>query len=256
MKRSYNILFVLVAVIGLFTACDDRDFDMPPLTSPEYKGQATHTLSEFKQQFAGELDSIGFHVVVSGIVTANDESGNLYKKIVIEDESAAIELSVDRNSLYAEFHLGQQVFVECEGLFTGKYGGLQQIGYKYLSTAGTYQIGRMAKELAEKHIFSHHYPGDLPKSDTITIDQLDESRMSQLATFKNVRFTNGGKETFADKDAAFPTTQQIVDENGRSIIAYTSQFANLPANSYLQGKEILQVFYPIIKAPGSCSFGI
>jgi len=236
MKLSYNILFVLVAVVGLFSACDDRDFDTPPLTGPEYKGEPTHTISEFKQQFNGELDSIGFHVVLTGIVTANDESGNLYKKIVIEDESAAIELSIDRNSLYGEFHMGQQVFVECEGLFTGKYGGLQQVGYKYQSTSGSYQIGRMAKELSEKHIFSHQYPGDKPKSDTISIDQLDESMMSQLVTFKQVRFTNGGKDTFADKDASFPTSQPIVDENGRSIIAYTSQFANFASKTLPVGK--------------------
>lgn len=236
MKLKLNFLFAFIAVISLFTSCDKREYDTPPLNIPVYEGEATHTIEQFKQTYTDELVAIDEDVIITGVITANDESGNLYKKMVIEDGSAAIELSIDRNSLYAEYYVGQQVFVECKGLYTGKYGGLQQIGYKYQNTSGADQIGRMPKELAETHIFSHGNPGEEPKSDTVTIAALDESMMSKLVTFKKVRFANGGKDTYADKDGEYPTSQQIIDENGKSIIAYTSQYAKFASETLPEGQ--------------------
>jgi hypothetical protein len=171
------------------------------------------------------------------VVTANDESGNLYKKFVIQDETGAIELSVDETNMYADYKVGQQVFVECEGLYTGKYGGLQLIGYKYQnSSSGAYQVGRMSTDLFEDHIFKNDYPGDAPVPDTISMSQLADSLMDRLVTFEKVHFANGGNETFASADASYPTSQDIVDESGNTIVAYTSSYANFASDTLPAGK--------------------
>jgi hypothetical protein len=207
------------------------------MEAPQYDGEATHTIAEFKQQFTSDLEEIPYYVVISGLVTANDESGNLYKKFVIQDKTGAIELSVDRTNMYTEYKVGQQVFVECEGLYTGKYGGLQQIGYKYQnSSSGAYQMGRMSIDLAENHLFRNDYPGEAPVPDTITMSQLADSVMDRLVTFEKVRFANGGQETFANKDESYPTSQTIVDENGKTIVVYTSSYANFAGETLPEGK--------------------
>ncbi len=227
--RKYS-LFVLTLIMAVFTACDKRDYDVPPITAPTYNGEATHTIKEFKEQFKGEYLPIDFHVVISGIVTANDESGNLYKKMIIQDDEQAIELSIDKNSIYNTFRVGQKVFVECEGLYTGTYGDKQLIGYKYQSN-GDWTVGRMPSELFERHVFRHDFPGDKPVPEVMKIADLNDSMKDKLVTFENVKFTQGGQVTFAD-DAQNSTERAVVDADGKSIITYNSKYANF-ANKVL-----------------------
>lgn len=37
---------------------------------------------------------------MKAVITANDESGNIFKKIYLQDETGAIEMEVDQNSVY------------------------------------------------------------------------------------------------------------------------------------------------------------
>lgn len=228
--RNYSLL-VFALFIALFTACDDRDYDVPPITAPMYEGQATHTIKEFKAQFTSDFEEITGHVVITGVVTANDESGNLYKKMIIQDNEQAIELSIDKNSIYNTFRLGQQVFVECEGLYTGTYGDKQLIGYKYQNDAGEWQVGRMPGEIFDNQVFRHDFPGEDPKADTVKIADLTDPMKDRLICLKNVKFTDGGNKTFADQELN-STSRSIVDVEGKSIIVYTSKYANF-ANKML-----------------------
>jgi hypothetical protein len=228
--RNYSLL-VFALFIALFTACDDRDYDVPPITAPMYEGKATHTIKEFKEQFTSDFEEITGHVVITGVVTANDESGNLYKKMIIQDNEQAIELSIDKNSVYNTFRLGQQVFVECEGLYAGTYGDKQLIGYKYQNNSGEWQVGRMPGEIFDNQVFRHDFPGEDPKADTVKIADLTEATTDRLVCLKNVKFTDGGDKTFADQGPN-ATARKIVDVEGKSIIVYTSKYANF-ANKVL-----------------------
>ncbi|MCU4155977.1 hypothetical protein J1N10_08310 [Carboxylicivirga sp. A043] len=230
--RKYS-LFVLTLIVGVFTACDKRDYDVPPITAPIYKGEATHTIKEFKEQFTDDYQEIDYHVVISGIVTANDESGNLYKKMIIQDDDRAIEIGIDKNSIYNTFRVGQKVFIECEGLYTGTYGDKQLIGYKYQSN-GEWTVGRMPAEIFEQHVFRHDFPGDKPTPEVIKIANLEDSMKDKLVTLENVKFTQGGQVTFAD-DSQNSTSRAIVDVDGKSIITYNSKYANFANKTLPKG---------------------
>ncbi|WP_430812355.1 MULTISPECIES: DUF5689 domain-containing protein [unclassified Carboxylicivirga] len=231
--RNYS-LFVLLIVMGCFSACDNRDYDTPPILAPEYGEKATHTIKEFKEQFTGEFLEIEGNVIITGIVTANDESGNLYKKMIIQDDEQAIELSIDQNSIYNTFRVGQQVFVECEGLYTGTYGEKQLIGYKYQNNSGDWTVGRMPGEIFEEHVFRHGFPGEDPVADTVKIADLNDTMKDRLVCLKNVKFSLGGKEPFAD-DANRPTARSIVDVEGKKIVVYTSKYANFATQTLPAG---------------------
>ncbi len=231
MKRINYSLSVLALIMGMLISCDEREYDVPPMIAPEYKGDKTHTIKEFKEQFDSDFELIDQHVVISGIVTANDESGNLYKKMIIEDEEQAIELSIDKNSIYNTFRVGQLIFVECEGLYTGTYGDKQQIGYKYESNPGEWSVGRMPGEMFDNQVFRHDFPGDDPVADTVKMAELTDPMKDRLVCIKNVMFTDGGQKTFADP-IPNSTARTIVDINGSQIIVYTSRYANF-ANKIL-----------------------
>ena len=58
--------------------------------------------------------TIGEEKVMKAVITANDESGNIFKKIYLQDETGAIEMEVDQNSVYNYYPVGQTVYIEPE----------------------------------------------------------------------------------------------------------------------------------------------
>lgn len=236
MKAFSKSLIGFTAALLAFSSCS-KEFDVPPIErSSNFKGTVTHTIAELKSQFNGTLDSIGYYVAIKGIVTADDESQNLYKKIVIQDETGAIELSIDQNSIYTQLPIGQEVYIECQGLFIGKYGGLSQLGYKYKNaTSGAYQIGRMPAEFVTTHIFVNGNPTNKVTPTEVAISDLTPGMMDMLVTFKDIRFTNGGTQTFSTKGSTYPVSQEIKDVKGNKIVAYTSSYANFALDTLPKG---------------------
>ena len=239
MRTILSTIILAASLIIGATSCS-REFDIPPIPTAEtheFTGQVTHTIAELKSQFAGDLDSIGYYVAIKGIVCGTDESGNIYKKIMIMDASGAIEISIDQNSLYTKYPVGQEVVVECQGLFIGKYGGVQQLGYKYKNaTSGAYQIGRMPVELADKHIYRNGTPTNVVTPEVVEIANLNLSMVDKPVTFENIRFTNAdGTTTFSTKGSTYPVSQEIKDAKGNKIIAYTSAYADFALDALPKG---------------------
>jgi hypothetical protein len=196
-----------------------------PPKPPVYTGNATHTIAQFKTQFGNtDLAEITENVVIKGIVSSSDQSGNIFKKIYIQDESGAIEMSIDAKDLYKTYKPGQEVFIECKGLYVGKYGGVIQLGSVYNG-----KIGRMTQAVASTHIFTKTEPGALVTPTISDIPSLTSDMVDKLITIKGVNFTNGGKNTYAAAGSTFPTSEEMKDANGKAIIVYTSSYANFAA---------------------------
>ena len=197
---SKHILFLL-SLFVLFTACDERDFDSPPIDAPIYEGKANITIQQLKDKYAGQnLVEITEELIVKGIVVANDISGNIYKQIQLQDETAGICIAIDRNNIYGDFRLGQEIFIELKGLYFGLYGNYPQIGYRYSrNNDNVYTIGQATWEFFLERAFLNGFPD--PKKAVAKefsgIDKISASDIGQLVTIHNVYFENGGKEPFA-----------------------------------------------------------
>ena len=66
---------------------------------------------------------------MKAVITANDESGNIFKKIYLQDETGAIEMEVDQNSVYNYYPVGQTVYIDLKGLSLSMYGDELQLGH-------------------------------------------------------------------------------------------------------------------------------
>lgn len=87
---------MLVASLALVSC--DLDYDAPPLNEPIYDGpKANITIASLKQQFSMATENtpalITNDLVLQAYVSANDESGNIYKQIYLQD---ATGLSLSR----------------------------------------------------------------------------------------------------------------------------------------------------------------
>lgn len=227
------IAFLLMAGSTFYlSSCVKGEFDEPPINIPTVDFEANTTIQELKESYSG-LKEITDDIIIKGIVTANDESGNLYKKMVIADETAAIELSIDQTNLATEYKLGQMVYVKCKGLYIGDYNNLIQLGYLYNG-----DIGRMPAVMIEGHIYRDSLPGAAPVPELITIGELGtpvlgDLRVSRLITINNVTFAEIG-EVFAPQTAD-ATDRTLMDQTGKSLVVRTSKYADFSADTIPAG---------------------
>ncbi|MHC1778133.1 MAG: DUF5689 domain-containing protein [Lentimicrobium sp.] len=240
MKKIWQLFAGLFLILAstTFTACVDGEFDEPPINIPAVDFESNTTIADLKASYTA-FQLIEEDIIISGIVSANDESGNLYKKMTIQDGTAGIELSIDKTSLYNEFKLGQRVFVKCKGMYIGDYNNLIQLGYLYNG-----DIGRLPEVYISAHIFRDSLPGHKVEPELITLNDLSMDRVSKLVTFENVRFAEVG-EVYAPQDVD-ATNRTLMDQAGKSLLVRTSKYSNFAGdtipNGYGKVTGILSVF--------------
>ena len=118
----------------VFTAACSDEFDQPPMVIPTAEHHANMTIAEFKakhwQEARNYIDTVKEDEIIHGWVTSSDESGNVYKCLYIMDESGyGLAISINQNSLYNNYRIGQEIVIPMRDCFVGKYNGQQQLGY-------------------------------------------------------------------------------------------------------------------------------
>lgn len=236
MKLLRNINLPLIASLALF-ACE-RDYDAPLLTEPEYTGPAANiTISELRTQNAAATQDVPIIItqdqVLKAVITGNDESGNIFKKIYLQDETGAIEMEVDQSSVYNYYPVGQTVYVDLNGLSISVYGDEQQLGHPegYLY--------RTPWEDFEKHVSKDGWANPenakpVVIDDISTINAAPDNYKFKLVQFTGVTFQNGGKGIFAPEDGY--GEENITDSHGNTIMIRTSNYASFAGNKLPEGK--------------------
>ncbi|MDZ4204545.1 MAG: DUF5689 domain-containing protein, partial [Bacteroidales bacterium] len=221
MKSSWKIfagMFLLMANLTL-NSCVNGDFDEPPIFIPKVDFESNTTIAQLKASYTG-LKQITDDIIIKGIVVANDESGNLYKKMIIQDATAGIELALDKTSLYNEYKLGQRVFVKCKNMYIGDYSNLIQLGYLFSGA-----IGRLPEIFMPNHLFRDSLPGPPPQPQTLTtIGLVNASLISKLVKFENVRFAESS--VMWAPQSADATNLTLLDAGNNQLAVRTSKYAN------------------------------
>lgn len=247
-KYIINSVMAVATLFGL-AACQ-ADMDAPALVEPVATMKPNTTLADFKTTFADQTvlcpvkdEATGEHYILHGRVISSDATGNIYKSIVIQDETAALTLSINQGSTYTDYRLGQDVVIDATGLYIGYYNGLQQLGW-YDLYDGEPSMTFMAWDIFLGHNELNGFPntkmeyvnqnGPWPSENAYTvvtsINKLptagEEFRnmQSQLVEFRNVYFVDGGKETYAPYQESVNRT--IKDASGNEIICRTSGYSN------------------------------
>ncbi len=246
--KSYMLALAAVAasaaVMTTLPACSD-DFETPEAVEPTTDLVPNTTIAELKERFwQGDFNYVtkvpanedGSHVIIHGWVTSSDEESNFYKNLVIQDETAAITMSINSYNLYLRYRRGQEIVLDITDMYIGKYRGLQQLGMPEEYFQGnTDQASFMSPEFFQIHAHLKGYP-DLSKIDTLAVDNFDEFNtnpsnvrkyQSRLVRFRNVSFVNGGKALFSawhtsDNDLQ---NQNITDSRGNQIPVRTSGYS-------------------------------
>ena len=150
------IKYLSILALSLIATSCMNDFDEPQFNEPPFGnneiGEATHTIAELKAEYSSTISGnsvkqITEDIIIEGVVVANDESGNVYKQFIINDETGAMVIGVNDVGLYAMVPKGQRVRIACKDLYIGGYGKMAQIGGLYNG-----KVGRMNKNIYPKHV--------------------------------------------------------------------------------------------------------
>lgn len=228
-------LLIVLSLVTFISGCVKQNFDEPPINIPHVDFDTNCTIAGLKALLGTQtMVEITADTIIQGIVTANDESGNIYKKLYIQDKSAGLEIGIDATSLYTTYKLGQKVFIKCKGLYLGDYAGVTQMGYPY---AGS--IGRIPAIMISEHFFLDSLPQTPPVPDTLDLMGMLAQKVSSLVAVKGIRFMDAGQpyvipgETNSNRDLA-DALGNIIQLDGKNFIVRTSSYANF-ANTNMAG---------------------
>ena len=254
-KKYIKYAAMTVAALGFaatLTACQD-DFDNKSVQAPEAVEKANISILDLKKMCWNDATNYiygmedkedaplvplgtredGSHYIIAGRVISSDEQSNVFKSLVIQDETAAIALSVNSYNLYLNYRIGQEVVLDVTGMYVGKYNGLLQIGYpEWYANGNVWEASFMAPEFFVKHRELNGWP-DASEIDTLVVNAFSELPsnpdglmrwQSQIVRFNNVEFANGGKETFSTHKSS-GVNQALIDSEGSSLNVRTSGYS-------------------------------
>ncbi len=250
-----------VAMSGLMLgSCMGDSYANPDLTekvpaSPwgnnKLKEQNVITIAQLKSDYKSAIDGGSFKLIdkdlmIKGVVTGNDISGNIYNEVSLEDETGAILVCVNASGLYGYLPVGTELLIDLNGIYVGGYGKQAEIGgvYTNLKTGAT-SVGKIDRATWEKH-FKILNPGEADAS-TVVPTEFDMSKLGntdyleqnagRLMTIKGVKFSAAnGKTVWAANDET--TNQSLIDAttgkmiNSNNLVVRTSGYARF-ANAVL-----------------------
>lgn len=228
--------FSAALLASLLAACSEEP-EMPPV----YQFTPNTSILELKQQYwSSERNYIetvsltnGEPTVVKGRVISSDESGNIYKSIMISDGTAALTIAVNATNTYQNYQLGQEVYVDATYLKIGGYNGLMQLGGE-----GTYNGAPSMTFMEADSLASHMHQSGAPSMDavnaltiTTTIEELNNAKSTNegLIAWQSQRVKIEGL-TFEDAGTEFApsgnTNRYLKDANGNRINMRCSSYAD------------------------------
>ena len=239
----------LIALLAIIVSCNKK-FDEPPINA-EPDIAVTMSIKDLKARYQapGMFQRITDDQTISGVVVADDRSGNFFKQIVIQDTTGGITLSIDMNSIYSSYPVGRRVFVKLKDLMLGDYGGTIQIGYdSSRSNNGRFlNLVRIPQAKVSDYLIPGSYgnvvtPKIIKPSD-FTGNILDPL-LNTLIQINNAEFKDADlAKTYAN--AANPTSESARNftikpcDDNKSIVLRNSSYATFAGLPVAQGNGSL-----------------
>ena len=250
MKTRYMFLAIAITSMGL-AACMDKDWEAPQFDEPLYgnnsimkeEGDKVITIGELKEKYSSLIndstdgvkeitDDWQLQVVVNG----NDEGGNLYKQISVQDPTGAIIVGINGSNLYPYMPVGQQLLINLKGLHIGGYRKQAQIGALYNGS-----IGRMDTDVWEQHVRLLKEGEIEAKVDTVDFDEnADKYILSgRIVKLSGVTISGEGTQVLAPDDGSVALSSNCANRliNGKSsLVLRTSSYSKFANRAIPKGK--------------------
>lgn len=227
LRYPLSLLFITLA----FISCNKVIDDSPVIGEPGIV--ANISIKDVKARYtSGAPVEITDDIVIEGIVSCDDRSGNYYQQIAIQDETGGVLLRLSGNNLFNNYPVGRKLFVKLKGLFLGQYNGTLQFGggvdSRYISTGGVTPIaynlfdkciikGQLNQQLVPKVITASELTTSLQDKHISTLIKLLDYEFAATDTAYNYSESSSGYRG--------RTIQACISPNANKFTLYSSSYA-------------------------------
>lgn len=252
-SRLFISMAAVVAIVLASVSSCNKKFDAPP-ASADPAITPTHTLAQLKalHTTAGALDVISTNMIVSGVVIANDKSGNLYKQLYIQDASGALQIMLDATNLFNTYPVGRKVFINCKGLCISDDNNMMELGIK-ATVGGVPSIQGIPSGLISQYVTGGSINNPVtPKvvTDLNTLGTgMQDPNQGLLIQLDNFEFGAGDTtKTYSDTSSYKNTINRTIKTcDGSNVIVRTSGYANFAGTKLPGGNGTVLAIYTVFR---------
>lgn len=244
-KKLIQYTGAILLVAFVFAGCKKQVDEPPYPTEPDLV--VNTTIAQLQAKFTGTALTIAEDLVLKAYVVGDDESGNIYKKLIVQDATGGIDIEVDGNNLFNTYPVGSWVYIKAKGLSLGMYNGLLELG---LGLNATNQPVRIPSNVLSNYLVKS-YSTDVIQPVELTIAQLEPKYQNMLVKIKDAQFDDAelGK-TYADPNYTTISTQNriVKDCANGSLTLRISDVAKFAGEPVAKGKGDLVGIYTVFGA--------
>ena len=249
--RLFFKMIVIVTITFSISSCK-KTFDAPPGPG-EVNLVANKTIAGLKSYhtIAGVYDLISQDIIICGTVIANDQSGNFYKQLFIQDSTGAIQLLLDAYSIYNSYPVGRKVYIKCNGLTLSDANSTMVLGIKAI-VDGSPSMEGIPASVANQYLVGATLNNPVEPI-TVTLADLGSNMNSRY--INALVKLNGYEFASADTSKAYGDTSSFKATVNRNVnlgcgstintIVRTSGYANFAAVRLPKGNGSIAAIYTI-----------
>lgn len=233
MKKILQYALLALVSSTLFVACVKQDFDEPPAFQ-DCEIESNTTIAELKELFqVGGSVLIEDDLIIEGVVVADDRSGNYFRSLIMQDETAGIEVRFNATELYNDYPIGRLIYIRCKGLSITDFNGLIQLG--------TIESALVSETVCRGPRNQPITPLD------ITIEELNNTHMSTLIRLTNVQFVDASAGVTFANSAGLQSINHFIEscDTENQIILRSSGYADFADELTPVGSGTLTAVYSI-----------
>ena len=211
--RKIQIITILTVVLA-FASCK-KEYDNPPLN---YPGEGTSITIDSLRQLYQSQGPVSFNqdLDLYGVVTMDENDGNIYKSVYLQDHTGAINVRMLNGG---GVYVGDSVRISLNGCYLNQFGGVQQLD----SINADWNIVKLS--------VANNFPPEVT-----TIDQITTAKESELIRLDNVQVVKWQlNDTYADKPNLEEGDVMLEDANSNVIVVRSSGYASFADQQVPQG---------------------
>ena len=246
-RSSFSLAPSLLAAICIITFACNKKFDEPPVyKAPDITPDLT--ISELKAMHSyGRFEQITEDKTIGGIVIADDRSGQFYKTIVIQDETAGISIKLDAYDLYTSYPVGRKVYIKVKDLFLGDNNKLIELGGGIDNSGFSPRLDDIPSALIDEHLIKGTVDNVVtPK--LIQVEELDNyADQNTLIQLDNYEFAGTDTaKTFAKPDLSSSAVNFTLQScSGKPIVLRNSSYADFAGYNVPNGNGTITAVFTV-----------
>jgi hypothetical protein len=217
MNRSFQLITrisIVSLTLGLLLGGCKKEYDSPPERILPI-GQIL-TIQELRDLYQGNAVRFPEPYSVYCVVTADEQSGNLYRNIHVQDATGALVLRLNNpGGLYQ----GDSIRIYLPGTILNPFSGLMQLDSVDVDN-------NIIKQATQVYV----------APELVTISQITPAMQGKLIKLENVEFANGDVcLTYSDAIGQTTQNRNLTNCTNNTVIVRTSGYANFANQPLPQG---------------------